>query len=421
MAYVILFDFRPLFSTYVDQPVRLLGLSPLTDQKLAGRRDDGRADRDRRRSPSSCCCAPRGASASRRAAPMLRQRRSPDALGLVVHVRAAVRRSSAAVALVGLRPGAGGASGAGPRPRRVRGGRAPDRAALNSPLETIAVDYLVLFHLLQNVIISDWAPPLLLARPDPRDARGDRRARRRAVRRSSPGPTVALPGLARRLVRVHLGGVYDVALRNPWLLNVEHLFMIAIGLLFWWPVIADEPALGADARPDRVRLRRVRALGVPRPRPHVRAAALRLLRGPARAAVGDLGREGPEPRRHPDDAPSRHSSSSRRSCGCSCGCSARRTRPSGCCRRSSRAPGASRERVLRSRRRSAGVVLGELSYGGARRRTRTASVRARAARAPTGATARVSRACSSVVRTISFARAKLSSSVGTGPTRFPSA
>lgn len=36
MAYVILLDFRPLFSTYVDQPVRLLGLSPLTDQKLAG-------------------------------------------------------------------------------------------------------------------------------------------------------------------------------------------------------------------------------------------------------------------------------------------------------------------------------------------------------------------------------------------------
>jgi cytochrome c oxidase assembly factor CtaG len=36
MAYVILFDFKPLFSTYVHQPVRLLGLSPLTDQKLAG-------------------------------------------------------------------------------------------------------------------------------------------------------------------------------------------------------------------------------------------------------------------------------------------------------------------------------------------------------------------------------------------------
>ncbi len=36
LAYVILFDSSPLFSPYVDQPVRLLGLSPLTDQKLAG-------------------------------------------------------------------------------------------------------------------------------------------------------------------------------------------------------------------------------------------------------------------------------------------------------------------------------------------------------------------------------------------------
>jgi putative membrane protein len=36
MAYVILFDPTPLFPTYVHQPVRLLGLSPLTDQKLAG-------------------------------------------------------------------------------------------------------------------------------------------------------------------------------------------------------------------------------------------------------------------------------------------------------------------------------------------------------------------------------------------------
>jgi len=36
LAYVILFEFTPLFSTYVDQPTRLLGLSPLTDQRIAG-------------------------------------------------------------------------------------------------------------------------------------------------------------------------------------------------------------------------------------------------------------------------------------------------------------------------------------------------------------------------------------------------
>ena len=46
--------------------------------------------------------------------------------------------------------------------------------------------------------------------------------------------------------------------------------------------------------------------------------------------------------------------------------------------------------------------------------------RARPAGAP-GTTASVSRACRRVVLTISFARAKLSSSVGTGPTARPSA
>lgn len=36
LAYVIVFDPTPLFETYVRQDERLLGLSPLTDQKLAG-------------------------------------------------------------------------------------------------------------------------------------------------------------------------------------------------------------------------------------------------------------------------------------------------------------------------------------------------------------------------------------------------
>ena len=35
-------------------------------------------------------------------------------------------------------------------------------AALNSPLETVAVHYLLLGHLVQNALIADWAPPLLI-------------------------------------------------------------------------------------------------------------------------------------------------------------------------------------------------------------------------------------------------------------------
>ena len=36
LAYPFVFGFRPYYDVYVDQPHRLLGLSPLTDQKLAG-------------------------------------------------------------------------------------------------------------------------------------------------------------------------------------------------------------------------------------------------------------------------------------------------------------------------------------------------------------------------------------------------
>ena len=34
--------------------------------------------------------------------------------------------------------------------------------ALNSPLETLAAHYLLIVHLLQNVMIADWAPALLV-------------------------------------------------------------------------------------------------------------------------------------------------------------------------------------------------------------------------------------------------------------------
>lgn len=112
--------------------------------------------------------------------------------------------------------------------------------ALNSPLETIAVHYLLLFHLLQNVIIADWAPPLLVLGLTPA-MRSGIAARGGRFFSAVTRPSVALPIWLVGWYLVHLGGVYDTALRNPWLLNVEHLFMVAIGLVFWWPVLADEP------------------------------------------------------------------------------------------------------------------------------------------------------------------------------------
>src|SRR3954447_2060633 len=110
-------------------------------------------------------------------------------------------------------------------------------AALNSPLETVAVHYLLLGHLVQNALIADWAPPLLIL--------GLTDGMRRAVERSGGSlfealtrPIISLPLWLLAWYGTHAPPIYDGALRNPWLLNVEHGVLILAGLLFWWPVLA---------------------------------------------------------------------------------------------------------------------------------------------------------------------------------------
>jgi putative membrane protein len=116
--------------------------------------------------------------------------------------------------------------------------------ALNSPLGTIAIEYLVLFHLLQNVMISDWAPPLLILglTPEMRTALAARGGR---MFETLTRPTVALPVWLVGWYVVHLAPVYDAAVRDPILLALEHAFLVAIGLLFWWPVLCDVPRAAA--------------------------------------------------------------------------------------------------------------------------------------------------------------------------------
>jgi cytochrome c oxidase assembly factor CtaG len=112
--------------------------------------------------------------------------------------------------------------------------------ALNSPLETVAVNYLLLVHLLQNVMIADWAPPLLLLGLTPEMRRA--LARRGGSRLAAlTRPKVALPVWLVGWYGIHLALVYDYALRHAWALNLEHVLLLGIGLVFWWPVLAREP------------------------------------------------------------------------------------------------------------------------------------------------------------------------------------
>ena len=112
--------------------------------------------------------------------------------------------------------------------------------ALNSPLETIAVHYLVLIHLLQNVMIADWAPPLLVLGLTPAMRAAVARRGGRALALATQ-PKIALPVWLVAWYGIHVAGFYDLALRNPWLLNVEHAILITAGLVFWWPVLSDAP------------------------------------------------------------------------------------------------------------------------------------------------------------------------------------
>ena len=133
----------------------------------------------------------------------------------------------------------------------TRGDRAPRRtaaflagcailvAALVTPLDTLAREYLVWAHLLQNVALAEWAPLLLVLGITP--ALADRLSRTSAVVLLTR-PAVALPLWVATYAVWHVPTLYDAALRHPHsLLPLEHATYVASGLLFWWCVWQDLP------------------------------------------------------------------------------------------------------------------------------------------------------------------------------------
>ncbi len=105
--------------------------------------------------------------------------------------------------------------------------------SLNSPLETIADHYLLLIHLLQNALIADVAPLLVVLGLTPRMR--DELVRRGAGRLRSRW---ILPLWLGAWYLTHLAFFYNWALQTGWGLNIEHGILIAVGLLFWWPIVS---------------------------------------------------------------------------------------------------------------------------------------------------------------------------------------
>ncbi len=107
-----------------------------------------------------------------------------------------------------------------------------------TPLETIALNYLLSVHLLQNVVLAEWAPALLVLAIPPSLAQ--------TLPRVPPVPALALWVVNYGLW--HLPWVYDAALRNPHtLLHLEHALYFGTGVLFWWPVVHGRHSAGFKA------------------------------------------------------------------------------------------------------------------------------------------------------------------------------
>jgi cytochrome c oxidase assembly factor CtaG len=123
-------------------------------------------------------------------------------------------------------------------------GLALSTVPVNSPLETLSAHYLLLAHLLQNALIADWGPPLLILGLTPAMRRGVAAACGRPLELITR-PVVALPLWLLIWYGVHLAPFYDWALRDGWPLTLEHLLLVVAGLVFWWAILGEPKRLSS--------------------------------------------------------------------------------------------------------------------------------------------------------------------------------
>ncbi len=108
-----------------------------------------------------------------------------------------------------------------------------------TPWDTVAVEYLLWIHLLQNVVLAEWAP-LLLVLGIPAGLAF--RLTANTPLRILTHPLVSLPVWVGTYVVWHLPVLYDAALDSGGvLLALEHASYFATGLAMWWCVWQDAP------------------------------------------------------------------------------------------------------------------------------------------------------------------------------------
>ncbi|MGH7722064.1 MAG: cytochrome c oxidase assembly protein [Candidatus Dormibacteria bacterium] len=116
--------------------------------------------------------------------------------------------------------------------------------ALLSPIDTGGDEYLFSLHMVQHLLLMMVAPPLCILgvagmRAPSGPSPGWRRAWALLV-----NPWVATLIFSAVLLVWHVPALYDATLTTEPIHVVEHLSFIAVGILFWWPII--DPMRGND-------------------------------------------------------------------------------------------------------------------------------------------------------------------------------
>ena len=140
------------------------------------------------------------------------------------------------------------------------GGVATLVIALTSPIEAYE-GQLFSVHMLQHMLIELVAAPLLLlGAPATLALRAASPSVRRgllAVLHSRVVAVLSFPLLAWVLFAAvnwgwHFSSLYDQALEVSWLHDLQHLTFLGAALLFWWPVVAADPARWRLPHPARL-------------------------------------------------------------------------------------------------------------------------------------------------------------------------
>jgi cytochrome c oxidase assembly factor CtaG len=127
--------------------------------------------------------------------------------------------------------------------------------ALASPLHPLA-ELLLQFHMIQHMLLMMVIPPLLLlGAPLLPLLRGLPRpvlqyglshvfasTALQRLGRFLTHPLVCLLAFTVSNVTWHLPGLYELALRSEFWHDVQHVFFLSTGLLFWWPVVQPWPS-----------------------------------------------------------------------------------------------------------------------------------------------------------------------------------